>query len=65
MDKEGGVQIMLIKLQCLDCEYYSTMNLSYEDRFEGQYNCEEYKAGIPRDVEDGTGDCPKFVEVSK
>jgi hypothetical protein len=52
---------MLIYLQCLDCLYFPSLKTTYRDRFEGRFYCNEYKDGIPADVEDGSGVCPKFV----
>lgn len=51
---------MLVVLQCLQCQYHSTLRLSYEEKFEGVYTCSQFKDNIPPSVEDGEEDCPKF-----
>ena len=56
---------MLIVLQCLNCKFFNSLKLSYEDKFEGIYSCSEYPNNIPFYVESGTEDCKKFEEEEK
>lgn len=53
---------MLIVLQCLDCEFFPSLKLSYEDEFKGRYKCSQYPFNILSYVNNGERDCPKFEE---
>lgn len=53
---------MLPILQCEKCFYGNTLNWTNENLpLEGVFTCKEYPDEIPKEVNDGTGDCPEFV----
>jgi len=55
---------MLIDIQCRECEYGDSV-FSITVKFEVRLACEKYKRGIPKYVEDGEFNCPKFKEKEK